>query len=68
MNNTEKMQNKLRSLTKIYCPMLECKHCFINKENEDWPDCRKSTTIRDGYLRSFGFNEITCLFFESKTD
>jgi len=66
MDNLGKLQKLLRNLTKINCPMLKCKYCFINKENEDWPDCRKPTTIKDRYLRCFGFKEITCPFYEER--
>jgi len=66
MANTDKLQKLLNNLTKINCPMLECKYCFINEENDDWPDCEKPTTIKDGYLKCLGFKEITCPFFESR--
>jgi len=50
-----KLQKLLKELTVINCQILKCEYCYID---DDWPNCTKPTTIADGYLRGFGFDDI----------
>ena len=67
---SNKMQELLNNLITINCHMLECEYCFIDED--DWPDCKKPTTIKDGYLRGFDIKEISnvidCPYYKLKGD